>query len=256
MRTLDIKKVEDKLGKHRKVSRSTTAGKHFPKFQDLLDDYMDGLTAKQIAEKYGLKVDTVKPKIADLAIEAKRLEERIRKKVEGEVRQKFEQDKGTPSLTMPINATPSTSGEPSQTPPPSGAPNQPPATVNAPSVTLPSIKSTPSVNRTESQEDEEEVGEVSPSSRRKAGAPPNWLSRGDGGTLVNTIEMAIRGVNTKETFSPITILLLSYLKFLGGPEMADMTFGEMVDWSVRRLCKEKGIDIQIGRNFLTEDVKL
>jgi hypothetical protein len=42
---------------------------------------------------------------------------------------------------------------------------------------------------------------------------PTWM-KGDGRETVNTIEMAIRGVNSKDTFSPITILLLSYLKYL------------------------------------------
>ena len=84
---------------------------------------------------------------------------------------------------------------------------------------------------------------------------PRWL-RHDGRETVNTIEMAIRGVNSKETFSPITILLLAYLRYLGGDEMSSMSFGEMVDWGIRRLCKEKGIDIQIGRNYLPENVRM
>lgn len=85
-------------------------------------------------------------------------------------------------------------------------------------------------------------------------APP-WM-KNDGRDMVNTIEMAIRGVNSKDIFSPVTILLQSYLKYLGGPEMAEMTFGDMVDWCVRRLCKEKGINIQIGKNYLPENVRM
>jgi hypothetical protein len=82
---------------------------------------------------------------------------------------------------------------------------------------------------------------------------PNRIRR-DGRETVNTIEMAIRGVNTRETFSPITILLLSYLKYLGGEQMKDASFGFMVDWAVRKLCRDKGIDIQIGRSVLPDDI--
>lgn len=219
-------------------------GKKMSKFEDLFEAYLKGATVEEMAERFNLTLETVTDKLPALKL----------------AKVRFGIDKAAPSAPPSGNegapstinqTTPATAGPPS---PPSGMIAGP-----VPAVTPPSTYTVPAgtpggivpviqgkVGGAVSSEGEEE-GE--------GPETPPWM-KGDGRETVNTIEMAIRGVNSKETFSPVTILLLSYLKYLGGPDMSDMAFGEMVDWAVRRLCKEKGIDIQIGRNYLPENVRM
>lgn len=86
---------------------------------------------------------------------------------------------------------------------------------------------------------------------------PSWLRRGDGGSdTTQPVEFMLRGVSSKENLSPITVVLLSYLRYLGGDKMASMSLGDRIDYVVRRFCREHGVDLQIGRKILGEDVQI
>jgi hypothetical protein len=169
-----------------------------------------------------LALGTVKAKIPKLQLEAKRAEDRAIAKLEragrllstkpGDGRTQTTQNTVNPVIggTQTAQSTGNTQNPGVQNPPvPPVAVQNPPSTYTVPAVpsgvVLPTIQPVPSISLAVKRGGAEENGEEA----------PRWL-RHDGGQLVNTIEMAIRGVQSKETFSPITIVLLSYLKYLGG----------------------------------------
>jgi ParB family chromosome partitioning protein len=70
------------------------------------------------------------------------------------------------------------------------------------------------------------------------------------------IEFSLRGISERETFSPITLLYVGYLKYLGGPEMEKMSFGEVIDYVVRKFCEEKDLYIRVTRSSITDNVRI
>ena len=77
--------AEDKEPQSRRGSGGgAKKGNELASFQDILDSYIDGLTVQQLAEKHDLAVDTVKAKIPKLQVDAKRMEDKVRAKLERE----------------------------------------------------------------------------------------------------------------------------------------------------------------------------
>lgn len=204
-----------------------------PTFKAVFDDYIHGMTPEAMQEKYKLTEKTMKQKMPELELAKRRVIEGLRQR--GELPVIPAQAPPPPQTVAQALAQPAS---PSQTA--VHAPAQPPATPN-PAVgtqnppgtyTVPAIPAGNALavaggggaSKTPSGSVEDGAG--------GRGTAPQWL-RHDGGELVNTIEMGIRGVQSKETFSPITIVLLSYLKYLGGDEMTTMSFGDMVDYTAR-----------------------
>jgi hypothetical protein len=182
-------------------------------FRDILNDFVGGFTPQQLADKYKLSLDTVKRKIPKLQLEAKREEEHFRAKMEREGMQIVPKlTIGEAQLVPNVRSAPNPGVQNPSVPP--VAVQNPPSTYTVPAVpagvVLPPIQPVPAVSApaippipptlqtspaTKGGETEEDGVE-----RRDT---PRWL-RHDGGELVNTGEMAIRGVQSKETFRPIT----------------------------------------------------
>jgi hypothetical protein len=167
-------------------------GKKIPKFETLLEAYVKGATAEEMAERFGLKLNTVKNKLPALEL----------------AKVKFGIGKAQSSI---INPTVPGDGVASSTS--SGIVAGPPPAVSTPGTSMvPAGAQGTSLSGVQSK-----AGGAASSEGIEDGEEakvPTWM-KDDGRETVNIIEMAIRGVNSKETFSPITILLLSYLKYLG-----------------------------------------
>jgi hypothetical protein len=213
-------------------------GGSLPKFEDILDAYVKGRTVEELSQQFNLKPETIKAKLASLELAKLRLQTSL----QGQGEQASGDSTPRSGVQKPksfIQTAPS--GQERTT----ATAQKPTHTYMVPEGNAGNKVSTSSAGA--SGDGDEGTGEST--------EIPIWMRR-DGRETVNTIEMAIRGVQSKETFSPITILLLSYLKYLGGEQMKDASFGFMVDWAVRKLCKEKGIDIQIGRSVLPDDIRI
>jgi hypothetical protein len=197
-------------------------GEEMASFQDVLNDFMDGLTIQQIAERHDLALDTVKSKLPKLQFEAKRVEDKVRARVERE-RAALQPTPDAPApQTAKTTVNPGvvgvqTVGSTENTPnlgvhnpsvPPVAGQN-PPSTYTVPAVpagvVLPQIQVAPSAPQP--QLPVLQPAPAASSGMKKGGADgeeeegpetPRWL-RHDGGELVNTIEMAIRGVQSRET---------------------------------------------------------
>jgi len=72
---------------------------------------------------------------------------------------------------------------------------------------------------------------------------------------VTEIEMAVRGIGAKETFSPVTYLLYSYLKKRLADaartpeeraELENLGFGEFTDLIYKIYCQEHGMELMIN----------
>ena len=251
----NIKNTENTEGKEPQNTKSTGGatkkGMDLSTFQDILNDFMDGLSIQQLAEKHNLMPDTVKAKLPKLQLEAKRAEDRAIAKLEreGKLLPAKPGDGGVQTVqttvdpgvagVQTVQSTGNTPNPGVQTPPvPPPAVQNPPSTYTVPAVpagvVLPTIQPTPQTPppilptlqpAPSTLQPQLPVLQPTPQTSlavKNSGAEegeegrepaPRWL-RHDGGELVNTIEMAIRGVQSKDTFSPITIVLLSYLKYL------------------------------------------
>jgi hypothetical protein len=237
--------------------------RELPTFQDILNDFQDGLTTEQIAEKRNLKLDTVKAKIPRLQLEAKRAEDRAIAKLEREG--KLLLTKPGNDGTQNIQSTGNTPNPGIQNPSfPAITPQNPPGTgmvpAVPPNVTLPPVQptlSTSSPTVPVLQPTPQTSPVVMGGDGKRRPEAPTFLRRvDDGGEAVQPVEFMLRGVSSKENLSPITVVLLSYFRYLGGDDMAGMSMGDCIDYVVRRFCREHGVDLQIGRKILGEDVQI
>lgn len=78
---------------------------------------------------------------------------------------------------------------------------------------------------------------------------------------VSEIEMGVKGVGQKESFSPTTLLLYSYLNHLiekdarlKNEEFEPLSFGEMTDYVFKTFCQEHRIEIAILKSGVSERV--
>jgi hypothetical protein len=167
----------------------------------MLKAHIAGATEAQLAQTFDLTMETVKKKIP--VLELARINLGI-PRGNSSAGSSSVPDTGAASSSGSFGATPATQSNSGMVagPVPSVIP---PSTYTVPAGTpggiVPLVQGAAG-KPAEKEQEEEETPET-----------PPWM-KDDGRETVNTIEMAIRGVNSKETFSPVTILLPSFIVIL------------------------------------------